>query len=61
VPAVVAVRTPLDEFLDDCSLRPFVRRIVIALEQLGRSAIATPPVAFVNHALLSCSRMAPAT
>jgi hypothetical protein len=59
--AVVAIRAALHELLDDRSLRLLVGRIVIALEQLGRTAVDTTPVALVHDPPLPDGRMTPPT
>ena len=51
--AVMTDRTTSPELFDDRSLRLFVRRIVVALEEFRRTAVHTLPVALMHHSPLA--------
>src|SRR5262245_7132449 len=55
--AVMTDRTTSPELFDDRSLRLFVRRIVVALEEFRRTAVHTLPVALMHHSPLAARWM----
>jgi hypothetical protein len=57
VVGAVAVTALQPDLVDERSLRLLEGRIVVILQVLGRTALATTAVAFLHDALLACGRV----